>query len=81
MDFTICPLTSQYTSVKKTRDLLVYNPDNVITTKCNNVEALSDGFDIIMQKKDVVRTQSLLSMDGYTGETWDYTDDTKSIMS
>ena len=74
MDFTILtPLTSQYTSVKKTRDLPgIQSTGNVITTKCNNVEALLRWFDICYAKRGMwCPTQSLLSWMGNTRRTWD----------
>lgn len=80
VDFTILsPLTSQYTSVKKSRDLPgIQSTGNVITTKCKNVEALLRWFDICYAKEDVIPGLDHFSpWVGIRGETWDYTDDTK----
>lgn len=79
-EFTIlAPLTSQYTSVKKTRHLPGVQTTGIVITKhCKNVEALLRYLDISYAKEDVAPGLNTLSTwMGVRGETWDYTDETK----
>lgn len=79
-DVTIlAPLTSQYTSVKKTRHLPGLQYTGIaITKECKHVEALLRYLDVSYAKEDVVPGLNTESTHvGVRGETWDYADESK----